>query len=126
MKIRQPSSMVDSCAPARLLMRLEAHVPKAAEPPARFISCTIVPRMTRKTSMPTFHLSASTVMMPFGNVCSRVATGLKSALSRAPVSMPRNSELYTSLVISASEMAMMGGIRAHTVFFTGMWLTPTA
>jgi hypothetical protein len=78
--------------------------------------------MTRKTSMPTFHLSASTVMMPLGKSWLSPPTGLKSALSSAPVSIPKNNELYTSLVINASEIAMIGGVRAQKVFFTGMWL----
>ena len=126
MKIRQPKSIVDSCAPARLLMRSAAHTPKAVEPPARFISCTIVPSITMKTSMPTFHLSASTVIMPFGNSWLSISTGSKSVMSKAPDSMPMNSELYTSLVIRANEIAMRGGVRAHTVSFTCMPLKTTA
>ena len=45
--------MVASCAPTRVLMCFAAQRPKAAEPPARFMSETIAPRMTRKMRMPT-------------------------------------------------------------------------
>ena len=56
--------MVASCAPARLLIWVEAQSPKAAEPPVRFSSCTIMPRMIRKIKIPTFHLSDNTVSIP--------------------------------------------------------------
>ena len=56
--------MVASCAPARLLICVDAHWPNAAEPPARFIICTIMPKIIRKIKMPTFHLSDKTFSMP--------------------------------------------------------------
>ena len=59
-------------------------------------------------------------MIPFGNSWLSPSTILNSALSRAPVTIPKNSELYTSLEMSASEMATSDGTRAHAVFFTGM------
>ena len=52
MKIRQPSMMVASCAPTRLLMWVSAQRPKAALPPALLIRATITPRMTRNRKIP--------------------------------------------------------------------------
>ena len=40
--------------------------------------------------------------------------------SSAPAAMPTNREEYTSLVISASTMAMMGGISAQKLFRNGL------
>ena len=118
--------MVASCAPARLLIWVDAHWPNAAEPPVRFISCTIIPRIIRKIRMPTFHLSDRTVSSPCWNTWFRVPTRSKPAFRNAPVRIPRNRELYTSLVISASAMAITGGVNAQAVSFTGIWLWTTA
>ena len=50
-----PSRMVAICTPIFDFTCLEAQRPKAAEPPALFISETMLPNTTRNTRMPTFH-----------------------------------------------------------------------
>ena len=55
MKIRMPKTIVASCTPVFDFTCRDAHWPKAAEPPALFISDTIELRITRKMSMPAFH-----------------------------------------------------------------------
>ena len=45
--------MAESCAPTLVLIFFWAQRPNAAEPPARFIRLTIVPRITKKIRMPT-------------------------------------------------------------------------
>ena len=49
--------------------------------------------------------------MPPLNTWSTVPSKAKLEYSSPPTKMPRNSELYTSLVISARAMAMTGGSR---------------
>ena len=62
-------------APARVLMWVSAQRPKAAEPPARLMSATMAPRMTRKSMMPA--LSATAGTMPSLMMASRPVIGLK-------------------------------------------------
>ena len=57
--------MVAICTPIFVLTCCDAHLPKAAEPPALFISDTMAPRMTRNTRMPTFHGSDRQLIMPY-------------------------------------------------------------
>ena len=54
-------------------------------------------------------MSASDVAMPSTSTWFSVPSMLKFEYSRPPATMPTHSELYTSLVISASAMAMIGG-----------------
>ena len=110
-----------NCAPARLWMWVEAQRPKAAEPPALFISATRMPSMTRKARMPTLPESDSLVIMTPSSLKNRVfsaSSRLPLAYSSAPEAMPTNSEVYTSLVFSASTMAMTGGSREKKVLYT--------
>ena len=51
---------------------------------------------------------------------STVPTTLNRLYSSAPTRMPTNSELYTSLVISASTMATSGGTRDQNVPKNGL------
>ena len=92
----------------------------------RDFSCTIMPRITRKIRMPTFHLSDRTVRNPSWNTWFSVPTRSKPAFRNAPVRIPKNRELYTSLVIKASAIAITGGVSAQAVSFTGIWLCTTA
>ena len=66
-----------SCAPTRVRMRVEAHLPKAAEPPALFIMQTMAPRITRKIRMPTLEVLLSTDIMPPSKMCSTVPSNWK-------------------------------------------------
>ena len=72
-----PRAMVASCAPSLDWIRRDAQFPKAALPPVRFISCTIVPRKTRKIRMPTFQESAREAMIPSLKMCVIVPSKLK-------------------------------------------------
>ena len=60
-------NMVVSCAPVRPLILFAANCPNAAEPPARFIRQTIIPRITRKIMIPTLLSSVKTAIIPSSN-----------------------------------------------------------
>ena len=72
MCIRDSSSRVENCAPAREWMWVEAQRPKAAEPPALFIRATRMPSITRKIRMPTLLLSDNLATMPPSSLKNRV------------------------------------------------------
>ena len=65
--------------------------------------------------MPTLYPSESTETMPSSNTWRTVPSKEKLEYSRPPARMPMNREEYTSLVISARAMAMMGGTKAQKV-----------
>jgi hypothetical protein len=48
-------------------------------------------------------------------------TGLKLAYSKAALKIPMKRELYTSFVINARTMAIIGGRRAQNVPWTKLW-----
>ena len=110
--------MVAICAPSLVFTCATDQRPNAAEPPARFMSITMAPRITRNTSMPTFQPSDSCPTMPSTNTCCSTPDREKPAYSTPPTRMPINSEEYTSLVISTSTMAMRAGSSDHAVFKT--------
>ena len=104
---------VASAAPTRVWMFFSAQRPKAALPPARLTSATMMPSRTRKRKMPA--LSATAVMRPSLTIISIVATGEKLQAKSAPMTTPMKRDEYASLVISASVMAMIGGTSAQKV-----------
>ena len=104
---------VASCAPTRVWMFFSAQRPKAALPPAKLTSATMMPSRTRKRKMPA--LSAIAAMMPSLTIMSIVATGAKPQAKSAPITTPIKRDEYASFVISASVMAMMGGTSAQKV-----------
>ena len=124
-----PRMMVAICAPIFVLMCFDAQRPKAAEPPALFISDTIEPSTTRNTIMPTFHGLDRHEMSPYCLASEPVPTvSLSRCVKKpskpvpidilykiAPSTMPMNSDEYTSLVFSASAMATTGGRRDQIV-----------
>ena len=85
-----PSRKVANMAPARVLMWVSAQRPKAAEPPARLMSATMAPRMTRKSMMPA--LSATAGVSPSFTMASSAPSGLKLEKNSAPSKMPTNSD----------------------------------
>ena len=85
--------MVASWAPSRDRILRVAQLPKAALPPVRFMSCTIVPRMTRKIRIPTFQESAREAMMPSVKMWVMVPSKLNPEYRRDPVRIPIKSEL---------------------------------
>ena len=121
--------IVAICAPIFVLMCFEAQRPKAADPPALFISDTIEPKTTRNTMMPTFHGSDRQEIRPYCLASAPVPTVSLSKWVKkpskpvpidmlyniAPSTMPMNNEEYTSLVFSASAMATTGGRRDQIV-----------
>ena len=83
-----------------------------------FIKATMIPKITKKTRIPTFQLSASFVIMPPSSWKSRVlniSSKLPLAYSKAPIAIPTNREEYTSLVINAKPIAITGGSREKIV-----------
>ena len=90
MKISTPSRKVASIAPTRVLMFFSAQRPKAALPPARLTSATMMPSSTRNRKMPA--LSPIAAMRPSLTTVSSVATGLKFDTNSAPSSTPAKSE----------------------------------
>ena len=68
-------------------------MPNAALPPVRFISCTMVPRMTRKIRIPTFQESDREAMMPSLKTWVMVPSKLNPEYRSDPVRIPINSEL---------------------------------
>ena len=121
--------MVAICAPIFVLMCFDAQRPKAAEPPALFMSDTIEPSTTRKTIIPTFHGSDRHEMSPYCLASEPVPTvSLSRCVKKpskpvpidilykiAPSTMPMNSDEYTSLVFNANAMATTGGRRDQIV-----------
>ncbi len=103
-----------------------AHSPYAADPPALFMRHTIVPRTTRKISIPTFHSSASEGIKPSENIALKELRGLKLAYSKAPLTIPMKRELYTSLVTRARTMAITGGASDQIVPYTKLWCSSPA
>ena len=100
---------------------MEAQRPKAAEPPALFIRATRMPSITRKIRMPTLLLSDNLATMPPSSLKNRVlmaSSRLPLAYSSAPDAMPTSREVYTSLVFSASTMAITGGSSEKMVLYT--------
>ena len=124
-----PRMIVAICAPIFVVMCFDAQRPKAAEPPALFISDTIEPRMTRNTIMPTFHGLDRHEMSPYCLASEPVPTvSLSRCVKKpskpvpidilykiAPSTMPMNSDEYTSLVFNANAMATTGGRRDQIV-----------
>ena len=107
-----------SCAPILVLIRLDAHLPNAAEPPALFISATNIPSITRKIRIPIFQLLASLNTIPplsLKNMVFIISSRLPLLYSSAPTIIPVNSDEYTSFVINASAIATTGGSNANTV-----------
>ena len=107
-----------NCACFLLFTLVEAHSPKAADPPLRFIMATNMPRITRKIRIPTLPALDRDAMMPS---CSRwfmMPLKLAPAYSTAPAKTPMNRELYTSFVISASTMAISGGRTENPVAYS--------
>ena len=108
-----PSTNVASCAPTRVWIFSSAQRPKAALPPAKLTSATMMPSRTRKRKMPA--LSATAVTRPSLTIMSIVAMGEKLQANSAPITTPMKREEYASLVISARVMATMGGTSAQKV-----------
>ena len=64
-------------APVRDFMWVFAHLPKAAEPPARLISATMMPSITRNINIP--DVPATDSISPFLTSASTASTALKLA-----------------------------------------------
>ena len=79
-------------APTRVFTWVSAQRPKAAEPPALFISATMIPSRIRNRKMPTFQASATPEIRPSLMMVSSAPMGEKFAASRPPTTMPRKRE----------------------------------
>ena len=111
-----PRTIVANCTPAFVLMCSLAHTPNAFEPPDLLSRATTTPSITRNTSIPTLYESASDPTIPSLITCVSVPSKFP-AYSAPPITIPINSELYTSFVISASRIAATGGTIAHAVAY---------
>ena len=74
-----------------------------------------LPELLTALMKPTEVSSPSTPATVLEMMLFIVSMGLKPATSRAPTTMPMNSELYVSLVMRASTMATSGGTSDQNV-----------
>ena len=68
--------------------------------------------------MPTFHASASLYTIPpssWKKIVFNINSRLKLEYSKPPTIIPARSEVYTSLVINASPIAITGGSKDKIV-----------
>ena len=84
------STMVASRAPRLVLIFFLAQSPYALEPPERFISTTMMPKMTRNATMPRL---PPTAVHSVSNVLVTAKTGLKFAYRKPPTRQPKNREV---------------------------------
>ena len=111
-------------APTLVLMCFSAHAPNAALPPALLTSTTKNPSSIRNTKIPA--VSETAGIIPVLTTVSTVSSGEKFAASIAPESMPIKSDENTSLVMSASAIAIIGGSNAQIVPSPSLVAAPVA
>ena len=87
-----PSIIVTSWAPTLDLICVFAQLPKAAAPPDLFIKATIVPSITKKNKIPTFHGSDTCLTMPFLKTASRNPEKLPWLIKSPPIRTPTNRD----------------------------------
>ncbi len=85
-----PRINVAIIAPKRDLMCFDAHIPNAAEPPARFISATIMPSTTRKINIP--DCPSTAVINPSLTIASIVESPPNEVDKSPPTTIPINKE----------------------------------
>ena len=109
-------------APILVFTCFEAHLPNAAEPPALLMRATIMPSNTRNIKIPALPETAE--IKPSVVILSIAWMGLKFLTDkRPPTKIPTKSEEYTSLVIRASPIAIIGGKSDQSVP-TGLVIEP--